>query len=88
MVTQGQLDAYLEKKMVPQLTLKLSVEVAEGLIHMIEHQVNVKAEAARACRSPVSVARIMNEAELWRAMYEKLARACTEWHKKNPMEGA
>jgi len=87
MVTKEQLEAYLEKQMAPHIALKISVEVAEELICLMEAQVMRKGKTAGQMLSPHNAAQLMNEAELLRAMAEKLKRACTEWHAKNGLGG-
>jgi hypothetical protein len=86
MITLAMLDAYLEKKLAPQLTLKFSVQIAEEFVWMIERRVIEKIKLARQIVHPGNRAAIIAEAEIYRAMAEKLKQACTEWHKKNPRE--
>jgi hypothetical protein len=82
------LDAYLEKKLAPQLTLKLSVVVAEDLVCTLEQRAEKVVEVVEhSSLGSVPINKALEYAKVLRAMAEKLKRACAEWHRKNPEEG-
>jgi hypothetical protein len=76
-----QSDKYLEKWRTPEIPLRVSIEVSEALIHMIENFNKTKI----TFDNPAHCVNIMNEHELLRVMAEKLKLVCVDWHKKNPL---
>jgi hypothetical protein len=83
-VTSAELDAYLERKLAPELTLKLSVVVASELSYALEQRALALSGSASATLPNPARANVLLYAKTLRAVAEKLKRACVEWHRKNP----
>jgi len=82
-VAPEELNRFLEKWMAPEITLKISVQIAEGMLYILDGI--SRSQYAKTSDMPPSAQReaLIQEATVWRALSVKLGHACADWHAKN-----